>query len=140
MGRTMFTALAAGTIAVAGLVVAGYYGSGPLAELVGVEVTTHQAVAGATLGEGSDPSVVDIAVTWPAEGYCSGQLQVTAVESATEVRVGDVVSRVRRAGGSCAGLGTVDGLAWAPLQLAAPLAQRRLVRDSDGSVLPLERR
>lgn len=64
MRRVVVGVLVAGTVAAAAVVAAGYYGSGPLAELVGVEVTTHPPVAAATLGEGGDPLVVDIAVTW----------------------------------------------------------------------------
>jgi hypothetical protein len=44
------------------------------------------------LGEGGDPLVVMIGVTWTKNGYCSGQFKVQATETATEVRVGTVLS------------------------------------------------
>jgi hypothetical protein len=77
-----------------------------------------------------------IGVTWTKEGWCSGQFTVRGTETATEVRVGTVVSR-ECTGGGCAGLGTVDNTAWADLTLAAPQGDRRVVRASDGAVLPV---
>ncbi len=87
-------------------------------------------------GEGGDPLVIYIVVTWTKEGWCSGQFTVQATESLTEVRVGKVTSR-EYPGGSCAGVGTVDNMAGASLRLASPLGDRVVVRDSDGARLPI---
>ena len=83
-----------------------------------------------------DPLVLAVAVQWTKEGYCAGQFEVEATETATEVRVGTVTSRERE-GMLCAGLGTVDNLAWVDIHLAAPLGTRSAVRASDGATLPL---
>ncbi len=98
--------------------------------------TQHQPQAVRLLGEGGDPLVISVGVTWPDDGYCSGQLTASATETATEVRLHDVVSR-EYVGGSCAGLGTSDGMAWETLQLAQPLGERVVVRDADGVRLPV---
>jgi hypothetical protein len=88
------------------------------------------------LGEGGDPLVVMVGVTWREDGYCSGQFHVKATETTTEVRVGTVVSRLY-SNRACAGLGTVNNMAWAELTLASPLGMRVVVRNSDGVVLPV---
>lgn len=87
-------------------------------------------------GEGGDPLVIYVVVTWTKEGWCSGQFTVQAIETPTEVRVGKVTSR-EYPGGSCAGVGTVDNMAGAELRLASPLGDRVVVRDSDGARLPI---
>lgn len=122
----------------AGLAGAGYLGDGPLPGRLGHERQTLTPVAVAELGEGGDPLVVNVLVPWPKDGWCSGQFTVTATESATEVRVGQVRSDVLR-GGGCAGLGTADGRAYAGLQLRQPLGRRLVVRASDGAELPVTR-
>ncbi|BCJ74808.1 hypothetical protein CS0771_43520 [Catellatospora sp. IY07-71] len=101
-----------------------------------VETRGHQPQAVRLPGEHDAPRVITIGVTWPDNGYCSGQLTASAIETATEVRVQDVVSR-EYVGGACAGLGTMDGMAWDELQLAEPLGERVVVRDSDGVRLPV---
>lgn len=122
----------------AGLAGAGYQGRGPLREWLGHERRTLPPVAVAELGEGGDPLVVNVLVPWSQEGWCSGQFTVTATETATEVRVGQVRSDVLR-GGLCDGLGTTDGRAWVGLQLRRPLGDRRVVRAFDGAELPVIR-
>jgi hypothetical protein len=77
---------------------------------------------------------VTIGFTWTASGYCAGQFRVNAIETATQVRVGNVMSR-SSSGGGCAGIGTVDNVGWVALRLAAPVGSRAVIRDSDGSVL-----
>jgi hypothetical protein len=77
-----------------------------------------------------------VGVLWSKDGYCSGQFTVDGTETATEIRVGTVVSR-EHSGGTCSGLGTMDNMAWAELRLASPLGDRVVVRDSDGARLPL---
>jgi hypothetical protein len=129
VGAAVIIAIAAG-----GLAVAGHYGTGPLATRLGVSVTEATPQAAARLGEGGDPLVIAILFPWPGDGYCSGQFSVSATETEEEVRVSDVISREYR-GGSCAGLGTVGGMAGADLTLAAPLGQRKVVRASDGVTL-----
>lgn len=89
------------------------------------------------LGEGGDPLVIAIGVHWPKEGYCSGQFTVRASETATEVRVDNVISR-EHSKGLCDGLGTADQTAWADRTLAAPLGDREVVRASDGARLPIK--
>jgi hypothetical protein len=77
-----------------------------------------------------------IGFTWRRSGYCAGQFKVTATETATEVMVGDVISR-EYSRGACAGLGTTDNIAWVSLTLASPLGSRSVVRQSDGAALPV---
>jgi hypothetical protein len=118
-----------------GLATAGYVGLGPLSRLRMTE-TQLQPQAVHLLGAPGDPLIAMVGVTWTKEGYCSGQFRVQATESLTEVRIGAVTSREYRYG-TCAGLGTVDNIAWAELRLTSPPGQRVFVRASDGVRLPL---
>ena len=118
------------------LVVAGCLGAGPLSA-IGVDERRVEPRSVALLGQGGDPLVVMVRFPWPGDGFCSGQFHVEATESATQVRVGTVVSRVTRWGGTCAGLGTVDGMAAAELRLSTPLGLREVVRARDGARLPV---
>jgi hypothetical protein len=117
-----------------GLAGAGYTGSGPLARWLGYERQTLTPIGVQVPGEAGDPLVIGIAVRWTEQGWCIGQFSVTAVETATEVRVGQVRSELRR-NGFCSGLGTILDRAWADLRLRQPLGDRRVVRASDGAVL-----
>jgi hypothetical protein len=123
-------------VVLAGLAILGYYGWGPLGSRLGVTTSQVQPEAVQSLGQGGDPLVVAVLFPWPGGGYCSGQFTVTATETSRQVQVGEVTSREVR-GSSCAGLGTVDGMAAADLALTAPLADREVVRDSDGARLPV---
>jgi hypothetical protein len=87
------------------------------------------------VGEGGDPLVLMIGVTWTKDGWCSGQFVVHATETATDVRVSNVISE-EHSNGNCAGLGTADQTAWASVQLKAPLGDRAVIRASDGVRLP----
>jgi hypothetical protein len=137
-GRYVISALIAVVVtAGACLVFAGWHGNGPFAALKVDEETRHQPEVVLTLGEGGDPLVVMIGFAWFEEGYCSGQFHVSATETPTEVRVGTVIGRILNRYGSCAGLGTSNNRAWAELRLETPLGNRRVVRDSDGAVLPI---
>lgn len=89
------------------------------------------------LGEHGDPLVILIGVHWTKAGYCSGQFSVKATETATQVRVENVISR-EDSKGICAGIGTADETAWADVILAAPLGDRPVVRTSDGARLPVD--
>jgi hypothetical protein len=104
-----------------------------------VVVTRLEPEAIAFLGEGGDPYVVVVGFPWTKDGYCSGQFHVSAVESATTIRVGTVVSRESRFG-ACAGLGTANNMAWVDLRLSLPPGDRSFVRDSDGASLPVRDR
>ncbi|GAB1641135.1 hypothetical protein [Krasilnikovia sp. MM14-A1259] len=117
---------------------AGFRGIGPLARLSVTEMRLEPQIV-TVMNPPADPLEVLVGVTWREEGYCAGQFEVRATETPTEVRVGTVVSRDDSAL-SCAGIGTVDNLAWAELQIAAPLGTRAVVRGSDGSVLPIRYR
>ena len=128
------TLVGCAVIAAAALAFVGYYGSGPFGSTLGVSVKNLAPDAYAIPGEGVDPLVIAVLFHWPEDGFCSGQFSVSATETAEEVRVSDVTSREYR-GGSCAGLGTVNGTAGAELTLAAPLGTRKVVRASDGTVL-----
>jgi hypothetical protein len=97
---------------------------------------THIEPVGVSLIDGGDPRVLNVAVPWTEDGWCSGQFTVSATESQSEVRISPVASHLNR-GGPCAGLGTVNQRAWATLTLAAPLGDRAVVRASDGTRLPL---
>ena len=137
--RSLQAAVAVLVLLVAAAVAgAGYLGSGPLGGWLGVERQTLTPYAIQVPGQGVDPRVLVVLVPWTEEGWCSGQFSVTATETATEVRVGQVRSEVRR-NGMCAGLGTILDRAPVELQLRAPLADRRVVRASDGAVLRAER-
>lgn len=126
----------AGALCVLTLALAGYNGYGPLAARLGVAVTHLQPQSVALLGEGGDPLTVMVMVTWPQDGFCSGQFTVTATETPTQVRVGSVESREYRGSSiNCAGFGTIDGTAAAELQLREPLGERQVIRASDGAVL-----
>jgi len=117
------------------LVAAGKRGQGPLAAL-GVTVSEHTPVTVRLVSGGNDPLVILIGVRWTEAGWCLGQVTVAATEAPTEVRVGTVTSREYHYG-MCPGLGTVDGMAWAYRRLTSPLADRAVVRDSDGARLPV---
>ena len=100
--------------------------------------TVFQPNAMKLLGEGGDPRVILVGVTWTDDGYCPGEFHVSATETASEVKVGMVVRRTVLFGaGPCAGVGTVDNTAWAELRLASPLGSRIVIRESDGVVLPV---
>ncbi len=99
--------------------------------------TRHQPVAMRHLGEGGDPLVIMIGIEWSTDGWCSGQLTVTATETPTEVRVADVVNHVPDPRDDCAGLGSDGRMAWADLTLSAPLGTRTAVRATDGHPLPV---
>ncbi|GAB2577445.1 hypothetical protein Aab01nite_11680 [Paractinoplanes abujensis] len=88
------------------------------------------------LGSGGDPLVLMVGFRWIEEGFCDGQFTVEAVETTTTVTIGTVVSR-ERDGMMCAGLGTVDEMAWVDVNLRAPLGTRSAVRSSDGVTLAL---
>lgn len=135
-GRGLAVSVAvAAALGVVALALAGYNGHGPLTARLGVAVTHLQPQSVVLLGEGGDPLTVNVMVTWPQDGYCSGQFTVAATETPTQVRVESVESRVDRGNGMCAGLGTIDGTASVPLQLSAPLGERGVIRASDGAVL-----
>jgi hypothetical protein len=89
----------------------------------------------ALLGEGGDPLVVMVGFPWAEDGFCSGQFTIEVTETATEIRVGAVVSRNVHIG-ACAGIGTLDGRAAVGAFLSAPLGDRRVIRASDGAELP----
>jgi hypothetical protein len=74
---------------------------------------------------------------WTEDGYCVGQFHVKATETATQVRVGPVISRRYLYGRDCAGVGTVENVASVELKLASALGNREVVRESDGAPLPV---
>lgn len=84
--------------------------------------------------QGVDPRVVKVGVAWTKDGWCVGELRVRAVETRTEIKVVAVADR-EYSSGSCAGVGAVNNMAWAELELAAPLGTRPVVRE-DGTTLP----
>ena len=84
-----------------------------------------------------DPRLVMIGVSWTEGGWCLGQFHVNAIETTTVINVGTVLSR-EYANGTCAGMGAVNKMAWAPLELAAPVGTRIVVRGSDHAVLSLD--
>lgn len=88
------------------------------------------------LPQGNDPHVVMIGVTWMQQGWCLGQFHTKSTETTNEVIVGTVSARMDQ-NGICAGVGTVNNMAWAELHLKAPLGDRRVIRASDHAVLPL---
>ncbi|MEU4219206.1 hypothetical protein [Actinoplanes sp. NPDC026623] len=135
--RWLVGAVTALACAAAGAGAAGFHGIGPLASLAVTETRLEPQLA--ITNSPGDPLVVFVAVTWTKEGYCAEQFEVQAAETPTEVRVGTVVSRENRAM-PCAGLGTVNNLAWVPLTLAAPPGSRTVLRSSDGSALPVRDR
>lgn len=135
--RRLVAAAAALTCAGLGTVAVGFFGFGPL-DRPAVTETRLEPQRVSVLGQGGDPLVLMVGVTWTEEGYCDGQFEVHATESATEVRIGTVVSR-EEPGMLCAGLGTAGNTAWTSVYLAAPLGERQAVRESDGFVLPVRK-
>jgi hypothetical protein len=87
---------------------------------------------------GADDSFtnVEVGFPWTEHGYCAGQFQAKATESATQVRVDAVISRTYSDGG-CAGLGSNGKWATAPLSLQMPIGDRAVVRNRDGVELPV---
>jgi hypothetical protein len=83
---------------------------------------------------GVDPRLVEVGVTWTQEGWCVGEFHAKSSVSSSEVKVEAVIDRVS-AHSNCAGVGTVNQMAWADLQLEAPLGTRPVVR-ADGTTLP----
>jgi hypothetical protein len=133
--RWLFLLTAVSAFAVFGCVTAAYLGVGPLAAHRMTETQLQPQVI-RLLGEGGDPLVVMVGVTWTKDGYCSGQFTATATETATEIRTGAIISREYRFE-DCAGIGTTDNMAWAELRLAMPLGNRVVVRESDEVRLPV---
>jgi hypothetical protein len=84
--------------------------------------------------QGVDPRIVQVGVPWTQEGWCVGEFRVKASETSSEVKVDSVIDR-QSAHGFCAGVGAVNNMAWAELQLNAPLGTRPVVR-GDGTTLP----
>lgn len=103
-----------------------------------VRTLTPEGVA--RLGAGGDPAVVMVYFGWGESGYCPEQFTVTADETASRVVVGQVVntepqfSIIR----SCAGVGTLNGMAGVPLRLAAPVGDREVRRALDGATLAVQ--
>ena len=87
---------------------------------------------------GADGSLLNVEVgfPWTEPGYCDGQFQVKATESATQIRISPVTSRTD-ANLMCAGLGSNGKWATAPLSLRAPIGKRTVIRDGDRAVLPV---
>lgn len=137
MSRTRRWLVAALACAGLGTVAVGFLGFGPL-DRRAVTETRLEPQRVSVLGQGGDPLVLMVGVTWTEEGYCDGQFEVHATETATEVRIGTVVSR-EKPGMLCPGLGTADNTAWTSVYLAAPLGERQAVRESDGFVLPVRK-
>ena len=100
---------------------------------VTVRVLQPEAVQ---LEAGGSSRTISVGVSWPEDGYCIGQFQVEARETSAQVRVIDVVSRESHYG-SCPGVGTAHHLAWGRFGLKTPLGARVVVRDRDGSALPV---
>jgi len=81
-----------------------------------------------TLGPVGDPQTVTVWFPYTDDNsFCSNQFVVTATETDTEVRIGDVVNQVANKKVGCFGIGTMNGRAWVHLKLRAPLGQRRAV-------------
>jgi hypothetical protein len=118
-----------------GFAAAGCRGRGPLSSL-GLTQSELQPRAVRPLGENGDSLVILIGVRWTKDGWCSGQFTVRATETPSEIRVSNVTSREYHYG-DCAGLGTADNMAWAEVRLAMPLGNRAVVRNSDGTRLPV---
>jgi hypothetical protein len=83
---------------------------------------------------GVDPRLVSVGVTWTQEGWCVGEFHVKAFETSSQVKVDAVIDR-QSSNGMCAGVGAVNQMAWADLQLSMPLGTRPVVR-GDGTTLP----
>jgi hypothetical protein len=88
------------------------------------------------VGTNGDPLNVLVGFAYTETGYCAGQFHAKAKESATQIRVGAVISRTY-SGGNCAGLGSNGKTAVADLALDSPIGKRLVVRDSDGVALPV---
>jgi hypothetical protein len=88
------------------------------------------------LPPGNDPRQIEVGVKWSKDGWCVGQFQAQATETATEVRLGPVIDH-EYPNGPCAGVGSVRNMAFADLKLKEPLGNRAVLRSSDGASLPV---
>ncbi len=112
----MFVALAV-TLGIPALICLGAAGI-DLWPFDGPDVIVDERRPVAVLDIDADPLTVDVVVHWEQSGWCPGGWEVSATETATEVRVSTVTTR-DYPGGECAGLGTSNGLAWAYLSFRA---------------------
>ena len=83
---------------------------------------------------GADPRVISVGVSWSEDGWCLGEFEARATETASQVRVA-MIHRQFTHNVNCAGLGTEYNRAWADVRLTEPLGSRPVVRSSDGAQL-----
>ena len=135
-GSAVWLWILAASVVVLILVVVGglVAGIGPLRAL-GVTETPLTAVAWRLT---PDPRVIQIAVTLPDTGLCTGdEVVVRGVERATVVEV-TAARTAPRGQADCAGIGIAGDRAWADLPLDQPMDTRTVVRTSDRLPLPQE--
>jgi hypothetical protein len=113
-----------------------WMGRGPFAQTTREVAITPTEVW--TLGEGGDPWVVVVAFPWDwrEEDYCLG-FDVSAVESATSVMVGQVKPHEWPGDAPCIGGAPPEGVGSSYLELKAPLGDRVVTRSVDGEALPV---
>src|SRR5690349_15261237 len=128
--------IAIGAIAIAALAAIFVYASrGQIWQSRVIEGTFDPEFVVPASGQ-EDPHDVGVGFRWPERGFCLGEFRVNIAETATEVRVGQVVRHVSAAG-TCAGVGTNGRSAIAHETLKSPIGSRLVVRASDGLPLPV---
>ena len=124
----------AGMVLVAVLVLAGFAGGvGPLGVL-GRSTTQLEAVSYRPTAE---PDVIQVAVTLPPSGLCRDDtIDTVAFERSNRVEVEASVTRRRGAGCTVTTIG--GDVRWVDVRLAAPLADRQVIRLTDRDPIPEE--
>jgi hypothetical protein len=128
--------IAIGAIAIAALAAIFVYASrGQIWQSRVIEGTFDPEFVVPASGQ-EDPHDVGVGFRWPERGFCLGEFRVNIAETATEVRVGQVVRHVSAAG-NCAGVGTNGRSAIVHETLKSAIGSRLVVRASDGLPLPV---
>lgn len=125
-----------GIVVILALVVVGgiVAGIGPLRAL-GTSETPLEPVAWRPT---SDPQVIQIAVTLPESGMCTGdEIVARAIERPNLVEV-SAVKAAPRGQAECGGIGIAGDRAWVDLPLDEDMGTRTAVRTTDRMPLPAE--
>ena len=119
------------SLAVVGIGV--FRAAGPLASL-GLESSPLQPVA---FRPTTEETVLQVALSVPAGSLCrDDDVSASAVSVNGRIRVTAAVSRLRNE--ACVRDDTVSDPLWIDVRLDGPLADRDVVRDSDGNALPIQ--
>jgi hypothetical protein len=120
-------------VALVVLVAAGFVGgTGPF-RFLGTRTIAVESVAYRTT---SDPAVIQVGVAVPNDGMCrDDQIEVVAFERSNRVELEGSITRSRDE--SCADVVLGGDLRWVDVPLAAPLADRTVIRLPDREAVPV---